>query len=123
MDDAKQIINFKQWSGTADYSLKIGQIEISSSIASILKERQKYLAKGGHLLQSVNVIEVKGKPNRFRLDLISEWKGINGDGKAVLAKIHQQIEYQLQADNVWKVLSIKEKHLLPDIAPWVGFLC
>jgi hypothetical protein len=121
--DVEQVINAEQWIDVADYSLKIGRDEVHGSIASTLKERQKYLAKGGHLLRSVNVKEVDGKPEHFILDLISEWKGINPEGKPVLAKVHQQIEVQIQANNLWKVISIKEEHLLPDIAPWAGFLC
>ncbi|MBL1321867.1 MAG: hypothetical protein COA63_012520 [Methylophaga sp.] len=123
VDDVKQVINSEQWMDVAEYSLKIGRDEIHGSIAFTLKERQKYLAKGGHLLGSVNVTEVDGKADHFILDLISEWKGINQEGKTVLAKVHQQIEIQIQENNEWKIISIKEEHLLPDIAPWSGFLC
>lgn len=123
VQDAEQLINAEQWIDVADYSLKIGRDEVHGSIASTLKERQKHLAKGGHLLHSVNVKKIDGKPKHFILDLISEWKGVNREGKPVLAKVHQQIEVQIQANNLWKVLSIKEEHLLPDIAPWAGFLC
>ena len=123
VNDADKIINTEYWLDVASYSLKIGQDEIHGSIASALKQRQKYLAKGGHLLRSVDVKEIEAKPKHFILVLTSEWKGVNQEGKAVLAKVQQQIEIQIQVNNVWKVLSIKEQHLLPDIAPWAGFLC
>lgn len=123
VQEMDQIINEAQWIKSARYSVKIGRDEMQGSISSTLKERQKYLAKGGHLLRSVDVKKVENKPDYFILDLISEWKGVNQKGKSVLAKVHQQIEIQIQHNKVWKVHSIKEEHLLPDIAPWVGFLC
>ncbi len=110
-----------QWLEHAMYSMKIGGEELQGSVTETLAERKQYLAKGGHLLRSLDLRKIEN--NKFILDLILEWKGINENGKSVLAKIHQEIEYQLQEDNSWKVISIKEEHLLPDIAPWTGLLC
>lgn len=113
----------EQWLDKANYSMKIGGEEVTGSVASTLAKRKQYLTKGGHLLRSLELKELADKPNSFILDLIMEWKGVNTRGKPVLAKIHQQIEYQVQQDNSWQVISIKEQHLLPDIAPWAGLLC
>ena len=119
----KSTIYADQWLDKASYSMKIGGEEIEGSVSSTLNKRQQYLAKGGHLLHSLDVKKQDNKPNTFILDLIVEWKGVNQTGKPVLAKIHQQIEYTIQKDNSWEVISIKEQHLLPDIAPWIGLLC
>lgn len=121
VDVQKSGIYADQWLDQAIYSMKIGGKEVQGTVVEILAERKQYLTKGGHLLRSLDLKKIKN--NKFRLDLILEWKGINKDGKPVLAKIHQEIEYQLQEDNSWKVISIKEEHLLPDIAPWTGLLC
>ncbi|PHS69528.1 MAG: hypothetical protein COB23_06130 [Methylophaga sp.] len=112
-----------QWLDKASYSVKIGGDVIQGSVATTLAKRKQYLAKGGHLLRSLDIKKIAGKSNTFILDLIVEWKGINQTGKPVLAKIHQEIEYKIQDNNAWHVISIKEQHLLPDIAPWAGLLC
>ncbi|NOQ94648.1 MAG: hypothetical protein GQ547_08465 [Methylophaga sp.] len=116
-------IDAEQWLHSANYSMTIGGDVLNGSITTLLEKRQKYLAQGGHLLRKLGNKKVDGKDNTYVLDLIIEWKGSNPSGKPVLAKIHQEIEYEIQKDKSWKVLSIKERHLLPDIAPWVGLLC
>ena len=121
VDVLKSEMYADQWLDQAIYSMKIGGEELQGSVLETLAERKQYLAKGGHLLRSLDLIKIEN--NKFILDLILEWKGINKNGKPVLAKIHQKIEYQLLEDNSWKVISIKEEHLLPDIAPWTGLLC
>ncbi len=103
--------------------LKIGSEDVQGSVSSTLTKRKQYLAKGGHLLRSLDVKKLENKANTFILDLVVEWKGVNQAGKPVLAKIHQEIEYKIQKNNSWTVISIKEQHLLPDIAPWIGLLC
>jgi len=112
-----------QWLEKASYSMKIGGDEIQGSVSSTLDKRKQYLTKGGHLLRALDVTELQNKPDTLILDLIIEWKGVNQAGKPVLAKIQQKIEYTIQQDNSWEVISIKEQHLLPDIAPWIGLLC
>jgi hypothetical protein len=115
-------LNLKQWLNSASYSIKMGNIDEKNSVAKTLENRKNYLTVGGHLLHSLKVEKVENKTNTFVLDLIVEWKGVNQSIKPVLAKIHQQIEYQIK-NNLWHVISIKETHVLPDIAPWMGFLC
>lgn len=123
VDALKSEMHADQWIGQAVYSMEIGGNQVQASVADTLKNRKRYLAKGGHLLHSLDVRKVENKPNVFILDLVLEWKDVNKDGKPVLAKIHQEIEYQLQEDNSWKVITINEEHLLPDIAPWADLLC
>ncbi|MFW5426728.1 MAG: hypothetical protein ACKE8R_05710 [Methylophagaceae bacterium] len=113
-------INMREWTKQANYMMKIGGKKIEGSVDSVLNQRKQYLAKGGHLLRS---LDVEHKPGTKVVDLILEWKGVNQAGKPVLAKIHQKIEYQIEDNQSWRVISIKEEHLLPDIAPWVGLLC
>lgn len=123
VEPMKPIIYGGQWLDDASYSMKIGGNQLQGSISSTLMKRKQFLAKGGHLLRSLDVKKVENKQDTFVLDLILEWKGENKTGKPVLAKIHQEIEYKIQEDNSWEVKSIREEHLLPDIAPWVGLLC
>ena len=118
-----QPLDAENWLESVPFSLKIGGVEKQGSLASIMVERQQILAKGGHLLRQLDVNRIAGKEDIFRLDIIVEWKGQNSAGKAVLAKIHQEITIKILNDNSWQVESIKERHLLPDIAPWVGLLC
>lgn len=120
--DMQSVIDAEQGLDSATYSMKIGGKEVQGSVASILAKRKQFLAKGGGLLRSLELKKIANKPDLFMLELIIEWKGVNFTGKPVLAKIHQQIEFSLQ-NNMWKVQSISEQHLLPDIAPWVGLLC
>lgn len=121
--DMQPVIDNEQWFDSATYSMKIGSKEVEGSVASTLAERKQSLAKGGGVLRSLEIKQIVNKPDLFMLDLIIEWKGVNESGKPVLAKIHQKIKLSLQKNNGWKVLSITELHLLPDIAPWIGLLC
>jgi len=121
--DMQPALNTEQGLDSATYSMTIGSKKVQGSVASTLATRKQYLAKGGGLLRSLELKQIANKPDLFMLDLIIEWKGVNVTGKPVLAKIHQEIEFSLQKNNMWKVQSISEQHLLPDIAPWVGLLC
>ncbi len=116
-------INVEEWIKQANYTIKIGGKKIEGSVDSVLNQRKQYLAKGGHLLRSLDVQIVEHKPDTKVVDLILEWKGVNQAGKPVLAKIHQKIEYQIEDSQSWRIISIKEEHLLPNTAPWVGLLC
>ena len=117
------VIHAEKWLDNASYSMKIGGDEVEGKISATLAKRKQYLAKGGHLLRSLEVKELNNKSNVFMLDLIIEWEGVNHKGKPVQAKIHQEIEYRIQDNNAWQVISIKEKHLLPDNESWVRLLC
>ncbi len=123
-----------KWIESANYSLDMGNVKIEGSIADILLKRKEVLTTGGHLLRSLDVKKVEssieGKvegsvkgTDTFIIDIILEWKGKNPDGKSVIARIHQELKIHIKKDKTWEVISIKEKHLLPIIAPWVGLLC
>ncbi len=116
-------INVEEWIKQANYTVQIGGKKIEGHVGSVVNQRKQYLAKGGHLLRSLDVQIVEHKPDTKIVDLILEWKGVNQAGKPVLAKIHQKIEYQIEDSQSWRIISIKEEHLLPDTAPWVGLLC
>jgi len=116
-----EFMNGSNWLNEAQYSLKLGQLELTDSIASILLQRKEYLAKGGHKLRSIDVKQ--GDDKQITLDLIIEWQGENADGKLVIAKIHQEIVLKNRDGFSWEVRSIKEQHLLPDLKPWQGYLC
>ena len=105
------------------YTLKIGDKEIQGTILSTLAKRQQFLAKGGHILRQLEVKNIDESSNIISIELVAEWKGLNQADKPVLAKIHQEIKIKIDEDRSWKILSIKEQHLLPDAAPWVGLLC
>ena len=117
----KHTMNADAWLKTAQYSIDIANDKKTGSIASIIKQRQKLLAKGGHLLRSLDIKNQTA--DGFTIELILEWKGVNTDGKAVLAKIRQRLKVKINKDKSWELITIKEKHLLPVIAPWMGMLC
>lgn len=123
VDVLKSETKTEGWFDQALYTLKIGDKEISGSVVDTLVKRRKYLTKGGHLLRFLDVQKKHNESNVFVLNITLEWKGVNSAGIPVLAKIQQKIEYQLQENNAWKIILIKEKHLLPDIAPWTELLC
>jgi len=116
-------MNGDEWLNQASYSLEIGSDKTQGSVEKILTKRKQILAKGGHLLRTLDVVKTKDSNNTFVLDIILEWKGVNDQGKPVLAKIRQELKIQIKKDKSWRVISIKEKHLLPVIAPWMGLLC
>lgn len=116
-------INIEQWLDKANYSVKIGSFELDEQLVSSLQKRNQHMGKGGHLLRSVTEKLVEGKPDHFELDIIIDWKGTDPSGLPAIAKINQIIQYKLQEDGTWIVLSIKEKHLLPDLEPWHKLLC
>jgi len=105
------------------YTLKIGSKEIQGTLLSTLAERQQFLAKGGHVLRQLEVRSIDEKSNIVTIELIAEWKGLNHIAKPVLAKIQQEIKVKMSDDQLWQIRAIKEQHLLPDIAPWIGLLC
>lgn len=114
-------MNTKAWLNKASYSLKMGGEQLTGSIDSIIEKKKQLLTRGGHLLHS---LEIKhADENTFIIDIILEWKGSNKTGKPVIARIHQEIKVKIANDNTWEVLSIKEEHLLPIIAPWMGLVC
>lgn len=106
-----------------DYAFAIGDNKEQGELIEIIANRGSYLAQGGSILRTLDVQQDEHHSDQITLNLIIEWKGINQAGKPVLAKIHQEIECQIQANGEWKINFIKEKHLLPDIAPWSGLLC
>ncbi len=62
------------------------------------------------------------KNNKFIFNLVIQYKGVNAKNQKVIAKIKQTIHVKLK-NNIWQIIRIQEKHLLPDIAPWIGFVC
>jgi hypothetical protein len=116
------VMNAGAWIDKATYSLEIGADKFKGSISSILKKRKTLLAKGGHLLRSLDIRKTDSN-NTFILELIFEWKGKNDEGMPVIAKIKQELKIHIKADKSWEVIRIKEKHLLPIVAPWMGLLC
>ena len=116
-------INSNNWLDKARYSVKIGSFELIEQLTSALQKRNEHLGDGGHLLRSITAKEINDKPGQFELDIIIDWKGKDPSGLPAIAKINQVIQYKLEADGSWLVLSIKEKHLLPDLHPWQNILC
>lgn len=121
-ESASSITQSDNWLDTAPYTIKIGSENINSSVKDSIKDRKQFLAKGGHTLRLIDVAK-KENNDTYVLNLTMNWKGVNNKGKPVIAKITQQIEFQIKGDNSWHVLSIDEQHLLPDLKPWQNFLC
>ena len=126
MDGVKAMgsqINIDHWIDKANYSVKIGSFELDEKVGSALPKRNQYLGIGGHLLRSVTAKEVDGRPHHFELDIIIDWEGTDPSSISAIAKINQVIQYKLEEDGTLIVLSIKEKHLLPDLQTWQKLLC
>lgn len=116
-------INLDNWINKSSYEIKIGDFELNDQVATSLQKRNQYLGKGGHLLRSITSKTIEGLNNHFELDIIIDWKGTDPGGTPAIAKINQVVQYKLEEDGSLIVLSIKEKHLLPDLAPWQKILC
>lgn len=123
IDTLQALMNAESWLKSAPYSLKMGNMKIETSVREALQKKKELLAKGGHLIHSINVIKDETQADTFVIDLLLGWKGTNEAGKPVIARINQKIKIKINADKSWKVISIKEKHLLPIIAPWMGLVC
>ncbi|MEB8430637.1 hypothetical protein OO007_00220 [Cocleimonas sp. KMM 6892] len=119
----KPTMNASAWLDKATYSLNMGSDHSEDSIPSILEKRRQLLAKGGHLLRSLDIKNQDNESNTFVIDLILEWKGTSPKGKPVIARIHQEIKVHIKTDQSWEVISITEEHLLPVTAPWMGLVC
>ncbi len=104
----------------ATYVVNIAGKQIQGSVFSSLKKRSQYLYKGKNLLHSMDVKALKN--NKFIFNLVIQYKGVNAKNQKVIAKIKQTIHVKLK-NNIWQIIRIQEKHLLPDIAPWIGFVC
>lgn len=122
-NQTQSLIQAEKWLDTAEYSIKIGSKTIKQPVNKALKERQQFLTRGGHTLRLVDVKKLENKQDTYLLDLTMNWKGSNTKGKTVIAKINQKIEFKINDDNLWHVISIDEKHLLPDLTPWQDLLC
>jgi len=107
----------------AKYSINIGSLKINKPLFEALQERKQFLTKGGHTLRALEITKMTDKPDHFQLDITMNWKGVNVKDKSVIAKVVQKIELQIQDDNAWKIISIDEQHLLPDLTPWQDLLC
>ena len=105
------------------YSVVIGSNKWSDTAEQALQKRHPFLAKGGHLLHSVEAHPFKHNSPQRTIDLIIEWKGNNQNDTPVFAKIKQTIQYQRFNDGNWTIIDVKEKHLLPTDMPWQGLLC
>jgi len=116
-------INIENWIDNANYSVKIADFELNEQVASSLQKRNQHLGKGGHLLRSIASKMIEGLNNHYELDIIIDWKGTDPSGTPAISKISQVIQFKLQEDGSLIVLSIKEKHLLPDLEPWQKILC
>lgn len=104
----------------SSYVINIAGKQMHGDVFSALKKRSQYLYKGKHLLHSMDIKALGG--NTFVFNIIVEYEGVNADNQKVIAKIRQNIRAKLNNDT-WQIIAIKEKHLLPDIAPWIGFVC
>jgi hypothetical protein len=116
-------IDIEHWLNTANYSVKIGGFKLNEKLFYSLQKRSRHMGKGGHLLRSVTTKVLEEKPDHYELNLIIDWKGLTPSGELALAKINQIILFKLQEDGSLIVISINEKHLLPDMEPWQKLLC
>jgi hypothetical protein len=116
------VINVADWSGVP-YEINIGSTNINQPVKETLVTRKQFLHEGEHNLRLIDLISLDAKTNTYLLDLTLNWEGVNVKKQMVIAKINQKIELKIMADGRWQVISIKEKHLLPDLTPWQDLLC
>jgi len=107
--------------GPANYQLVIGANKYSGNTQEALKKRTAWMGKGGHLLRNINI--VKTAENTTQLILTIDWKGVTASNKWSIAKIEQTIDLEKSDQGIYKIINIREQHLLPDIAPWEKILC
>ena len=122
LDGAVLPEDIKKQLDQVQYSLTIGGQSWNNLAVAVLKERKAYLAVGGHILRVVKELPDPASDIRI-VDLTIEWRGIDKEHTPVLANIQQRIKYKLLKNGRWKIISVKEKHLLPDNKPWIGLLC
>ena len=118
----KTVINVADWSDVP-YEINIGSTNINQPVKETLVTRKQFLNKGEHNLRLIDLISLDTKTNTYLLDLTMNWEGVNVKNQTVIAKINQKIKLKIMADGRWHVISIKEKHLLPDLTPWQDLLC
>jgi hypothetical protein len=116
------VIGVTDWSDVP-YEINIGSTNINQSVKETLVTRKQFLNKGEHSLRLIDLVSLDTKTNTYQLDLTMNWEGVNVKNQTVIAKINQKIELKIMADGSWNVISIKEKHLLPDLTPWQDLLC
>ena len=116
------VINVADWSD-APYEINVGSTNINQPVKETLVTRKQFLYKGEHNLRLIDLVSLDTKTNTYLLDLTMNWQGVNEKNQTVIAKINQKIELKIMADGRWHVISIKEKHLLPDLTPWQDLLC
>jgi hypothetical protein len=122
LDGAVLPEDIKKQFDQVQYSLTIGSQSWNNLAIAVLKKRQAYLAVGGHILRVVKELPDRATDIRI-VDLTIEWRGIDKENTPVLANIQQRIKYNLLNNGRWKIMSVKEKHLLPANKPWIGLLC
>jgi hypothetical protein len=122
VDAIQTVINVADWSGVP-YEINVGSTNINQPVKEALVTRKQFLNKGEHSLRLLDLVSLDTKTNTYLLDLTMNWEGVNTKNQVVIAKINQKIELKIMADGHWQVISIKEKHLLPDLTPWQDLLC
>ena len=116
------VINVADWSD-APYEINVGSTNINQPVKETLVTRKQFLYKGEHNLRLIDLVSLDTKTNTYLLDLTMNWQGVNEKKQTVIAKINQKIELKIMPGGRWHVISIKEKHLLPDLTPWQDLLC
>lgn len=104
-----------------NYQLIIGKPRFDGTLADGMLEQQKHLGDGQYLLREVKPLASNDK-DRPIIALYFDFKG-QKNGTAVIANIEQTIRYQRVSETQFKILSIVEKHLIPNPQPWQKILC
>jgi len=123
LDGATMADDIKQQFDQVPYSLTIGNKSWQDSAISTLNKRQSYLAVGGHVLRVVKEKTGDLSTDIRIIELTIDWRGVDKNNTPVWANIQQKIKYKLFKNGEWEVISVEEKHLLPDNKPWTGLLC
>jgi len=123
LDGATMPDHIKKQFDQVRYAVTIGNQVWDDSAIAVLNKRQLFLAVGGHILREVKVKPSSQSSDIHIVDLKIEWRGVDKDNTPVWANIKQTIEYRLFNNGEWRMISVKEKHLLPDTEPWIGLLC
>lgn len=123
LDGASVSPNLKQQFDQTHYTVTMGNKSWNGFAKDALINRNIHLAQGGHLLREVTQNPISSESGIYSIDLSIEWKGENKEHLSVLANIQQRLRYKILDNGDWEIISIEEKHLLPNNIPWMGLLC
>lgn len=104
-----------------DYQLIVGKPRFDGRFSDGIDTQKSIVGNGQYLLREVKPLPTTNDEQPL-VALYFDFTG-QKDGTPVLANIEQTIRYQTVGTNQFKILSLVEKHLIPNPQPWQSILC